>query len=294
MEFHQLRYFCAVAKAANFTRAAEQLGISQPSLSQQIGRLEKKVGVPLFVRLGRTVRLTPYGEALLPRALETLKEISEMESSLSNLQEGTRGVLRVGVIPTIMPYMIAPKIHEFACLYPDLEIQLSERVTARLVEDVQAGQLDLAILGLPIANPDLVCSELFREPLYLAVGPTHPLAKNEAVNLKDLRSERMLLLREGHCFRDNVMMACTRANAQVQSVFETDQMGSIFPLVASGFGVTLVPAMATASATGCTIIPVTPGSVRRVGYIRSRRHFVGKPMRAFVKWLKANRQEKCS
>ncbi len=286
MEFHQLRYFCALAKAANFTRAAERLGISQPSLSQQIGKLEKKIGAPLFVRLGRTVRLTPYGEALLPRALLILKEISETESSLSNLQDGTRGVLRVGIIPTIMPYLIAPHIHGFCSMFPDLEVQLSEKITARLVEDVQAGQLDLAVLSLPISNPDLVCSELFREALFLAVGESHPLAKSKIVALKDLAPERLLLLREGHCFRDNVMTACTRANTQVHSVFETDQLGSIFPLVASGFGITLVPAMAAASATGCVIIPVHPGSVRRVGYIRSRRQFAGKPMRAFVQWLK--------
>jgi LysR family hydrogen peroxide-inducible transcriptional activator len=286
MEFHQLRYFCAVAKAANFTRAAEQLGISQPSLSQQIARLEKKIGAPLFVRLGRTVRLTPYGEVLLPRALEILKEISETESSLSNLQDDG-GVLRIGAIPTIMPYFIAPRIHDFCRQFPDLEIQLSEKITARLVEDVQAGLLDLAVLSLPIANPDLVCSELFREALFLAVGKSHPFARHKIVGLKELALERLLLLREGHCFRENVMTACTRANAEVQSVFETDQLGSIFPLVASGFGITLVPAMAAACATGCVIIPVSPSSVRRVGYIRSRRHFVGKPMRAFVQWLKA-------
>ena len=286
MEFHQLRYFCAVAKTANFTRAAERLGISQPSLSQQIGRLEKKIGAPLFVRLGRTVRLTAYGEALLPRALEILKEISETETSLSNLQEGTRGVLRVGVIPTIMPYWIAPQIHNFCDKFPDLDIQLSERVTARLVEDVQAGLLDLAVLSLPIPNPDVVCSELFREPLFLAVARNHPLAKSKVVSLQDLDAERLLLLREGHCFRENVMTACTRASAQVESVFETDQLGSIFPLVASGFGITLIPAMAAACAAGCVLVPVSQGSVRRIGYIRSRRQYAGKPMRAFVQWLK--------
>ena len=196
MEFHQLRYFCAVAKAANFTRAAEQLGISQPSLSQQIARLEKKIGAPLFVRLGRTVRLTPYGEVLLPRALEILKEGSEAESSLSNLQDGTGGVLRIGAIPTIMPYFIAPRIHDFCRQFPDLEIQLSEKITARLVEDVQAGLLDLAVLSLPIANPDLVCSELFREALSLAVGKSHPFARNKIVGLKELSRERLLLLRD--------------------------------------------------------------------------------------------------
>lgn len=287
MEIHQLRYFCAVAKTANFTRAAEQMGISQPSLSQQIARLEKKIGAPLFVRLGRTVRLTPYGEALLPRAQAILQEISETESSLLGLHDGMRGVLRIGAIPTIMPYLIAPHIHEFCDRFPELDMQLSERVTARLLEDLQAGLLDLAVLSLPISNPDLVCSELFREPLYVAVAKSHPLAKAKTASLKDLDSERLLLLREGHCFRENVMTACTRARAEVESVFETDQMGSIFPLVASGFGITLIPAMAAASAVGCILLPVSQGSVRRVGYIRSRRQFAGKPMRAFIQWLKA-------
>ncbi len=292
MELHQLRYFCAVAQAASFTRAAERLGIAQPSLSQQIGRLEKKIGAPLFIRLGRTVRLTSYGEALLPRALEILQEISEAESSLSNLQQGVRGALRIGVIPTIMPYWIAPRIHSFCREFPEVEIQLSERITSRLVEDVQAGLLDMAVLSLPIGNPDIVCSELFREALFLAVAEGHPLAKKKTVDLKELALERLLLLREGHCFRENVMTACTRAKAEVQSVFETDQMGSIFPLVASGFGITLIPQMAAASATGCVLVPVSLGSVRRVGYIRSRRHFVGKPMREFVQWLKNDPRRK--
>lgn len=292
MEFHQLRYFCALAKAGSFTRAAEQLGISQPSLSQQIGRLEKKIGSPLFVRMGRVVRLTPYGEALLPRALEILNDISQAELSLAGLQKGIRGVLRVGVIPTIMPYWIAPRILEFKAKFPDVDVHLSEKITERLVEEVQAGLLDLAILSLPISNRDLVCSEIFREPLFLAVGEAHPLAKSKMVSLHDLESERMLLLREGHCFRENVMTACTRARAQVMSVFETDQLASIFPLVASGFGITLIPAMASKWAAGCVLLPVSQGSVRRVGYVRSHRQYAGKPARAFVEWLRTTAREK--
>ena len=154
------------------------------------------------------------------------------------------------------------------------------------MEDVQNGQLDMAILSLPIRNPDIVCSELFREPLFLAVAASHPLTSKSVISLKDLGAERMLLLREGHCFRENVMTACTRANAEVQSIFETDQLGSIFPLVASGYGITLIPAMAATAATGCVLVPLQQGSVRRVGYIRARRHFVSKPMREFVHWLK--------
>ncbi|HJX83807.1 MAG TPA: LysR family transcriptional regulator, partial [Candidatus Angelobacter sp.] len=122
MEIHQLRYFCAVVRAGSFTRAAEQMGIAQPSLSQQIRALEKQIGTPLFERLGRSVRLTPYGEALRQPAIEILQKVAEAESSLVNLQDGMRGRLRVGVVPTIMPYFVAPQIGEFLKRFPDLDL----------------------------------------------------------------------------------------------------------------------------------------------------------------------------
>src|SRR5579864_8824673 len=119
MEIHQLRYFCTVARTGSFTRAAEQLGIAQPSLSQQIRTLEKQIGNPLFERLGRSVRLTAYGEALRQPALDILQHVAEAQSSLASLQEGIRGKLRIGVIPTIMPYLIAPRIRGFLSRFPE-------------------------------------------------------------------------------------------------------------------------------------------------------------------------------
>src|SRR5271170_4333944 len=220
MEIHQLRYFCAIVRAGSFTRAAEQLGIRQPSLSQQIRALEKQIGHPLFERLGRSIRLTTYGEALRQPALDILQQVAEAQSSLANLQQGVRGKLRVGVIPTIMPYLIAPRIGDFLARYPEVELQFSEDTTPKLVEQLQAGDLDLAVSGLPVRNPDIVCSELSREPLFLAVAESHPLAGENSIDLQELRNERLLLLKGGHCLRQDVLLTCTRAKAELRSVFE--------------------------------------------------------------------------
>jgi LysR family transcriptional regulator, hydrogen peroxide-inducible genes activator len=286
MDIRQLRYFCAVVRVGSFTRAAEQLGVTQPSLSQQIRALENQIGHPLFERLGRSNRLTPYGEALRQPALDILHRVGDAKSLLANLQEGVRGTLRVGVIPTIMPYLIAPRIGEFVSHFPDVQLAFSEDTTPELIEALQLGDLDLAVSGLPVRNPDIVCSELSREPLVLAVSENHPFAREEVIDLRDLRRERLLLLKEGHCLREDALMACTRAKVELRSIFESDQLASIFQLVRSGFGVTLVPAMASSHSAGCKLVALRGNTFRRIGYIRARRHFVSRPMRAFVAWLR--------
>jgi len=288
MDIRQLRYFCAVVRARSFTRAAEQLGIAQPSLSQQIRALEKRIGNPLFERLGRSIRLTPHGEALLQPAADILQQVAEASSTMASLNKGVRGQLRVGVIPTVMPYLIAPRVREFLDGFPEVELSLTEETTPQLIRQLQSGDLDLAISGLPVRSPDIVCSELFREPLFLAIAAEHPLAKADGIDLRDLRNERLLLLKEGHCLRDDALMTCTRAKAKLRSVFETDQMASIFQLVRAGFGVTVAPAMASKHSAGCKLIPLH-NSFRRVGYLRARHHVVSNPMREFAAWLRALR-----
>jgi LysR family hydrogen peroxide-inducible transcriptional activator len=286
MELHQLRYFCAIVRTGSFTRAAEQLGITQPTLSQQIRSLEKQIGNPLFERLGRSIRLTSYGEVLSQRAVDILRQVAEAQSTMADLQFGVQGRLRVGVIPTVMPYLIAPQIGDFLTRFPEVDLQFAEYTTRRLLEQLQSGEIDLAISGLPVRNPDIVCSQLFREPLLLAVAQNHALARARAVDLQDLRNERLLILREGHCLRDDVLMTCRRTKAEMRSVFETDQLASIFQLVRAGFGLTIVPAMAAPHAIGCKLIPLSGGDSRRIGYLRARRHFVTRPMREFTAWLR--------
>ncbi|PYS20426.1 MAG: LysR family transcriptional regulator, partial [Acidobacteria bacterium] len=215
MDIRQLRYFCAVVRARSFTRAAEQLGITQPSLSQQIRTLEKRIGNPLFERLGRSIRLTPHGEALLQPATDILRQVAEANSTVANLNKGVRGQLRVGVIPTVMPYLIAPRIREFLDRFPEVQLSLIEEPTPQLIQQLQSGDLDVAISGLPVRHPEVVCSELFREPLFLAIAGEHPLSEAKQIHLFDLRKERLLLLKDGHCLRQDALMTCTRAKLKL-------------------------------------------------------------------------------
>ena len=291
VELQQLRYFCAVVRTGSFTKAAEQEEVSQPSLSQQIHKLETELAGPLFERLGRSVRLTRIGQALLPRALAVLQELAAAKSETQSLLEGLQGELRVGCIPTIMPFFLAPRLPAFVEMYPAITLRLLEDTTARLLERLRSGDLDLAVIALPISSPDIVCSELFREEILLAVTPDHPMAQSPAVNLSQLRQERMLLLKEGHCFRDSVITACHKAKLELRSIFESDQFASIFPLVAAGYGVSLIPAMASSHAGKCRILKLDKPSFRRIGYVQVRRHFAGKSQKAFIAWLRESARQ---
>ena len=287
MEIHQLRYFCAVARTRSFTRAATQEGIAQPSLSQQILRLEEDLGSKLFDRLGRGVQLTEFGRALLPQALDILRQVNNARSSLESLRLGVAGRLAIGCIPTITPYFLAPNLSEFAERYPEVDVRLVEEITPNLVELLQSGEIDVAVVSPPVNNPDVVCSELFREPIVVAVGKDHRLAKEYCVSLPDLRHEKMLLLKEGHCFRDDALTICNRARNSFVSLFETNQFSSILPLVAAGFGISLVPQMAVKAETGCKFLPLEREAFRRIGYMRIRQHVLGSAQRAFIGWLRA-------
>lgn len=286
MELHQLRYFCAVARTRSFTRAAVEEGVAQPSLSQQIVKLERTLGAKLFDRLSRSVQLTEYGRTLLPQAQAILREVNEARSTLESLRRGVAGNLSVGCIPTITPYFLAPRLSGFAGRFPDVQLRLMEETTAKLVELLQAGTLDLAVVGLPVKSPGMLCAELFREPIWVAVGKAHRLAAHPHVKLSELRGEKMLLLKEGHCFRDEALRICSRARMPFHPMFETDQFSSIFPMVAAGLGITLAPKMAAATAGDCRLLPLEREAFRRVGYIRVRRHVRGAAQIAFVKWLR--------
>lgn len=286
MEFHQLKYFVAVARAGSFVRAAEEEGITQPSLSQQIRKLEGEVGAPLFDRLGRALRLTRYGEALLPEAEEILKRANLVRRTLDSLRSENTGALAIGVIPTILPYSLATAIADFRALHPQVEMQVRELTTDKLIPQVRSGELDLAILALPIRHPEIVCSELFREPLAAALPPSHPLSSRASVEIRDLQHERMLLLREGHCLRDDVLAACNRARTPFHNVFESDHLASIFSMVAAGFGVSLVPSLAAAHCSGCRVLRLEPNVVRRIGYAQAAGHTPLPVQRMFVRFLR--------
>ncbi len=287
MELHQLRYFLAVARTGSFTRAAEREGVAQPTLSQQIRKLETALGLPLFERLGRGVRLTPAGQRLLSHAQAVLRQMNEARQALEALRDQVAGSLTVGVIPTILPYFLAGRLEQFLRRHPAVEVHVVEEVTDRLLEKLTSGDLDLAIVRLPVRRPHLLCSEILREPLLAALPPGHRLGAQPELDPRDLEGERLLVLRDGHCLRSQVLTLCRRSASRPQDVLETDQLASITALVASGFGVSVLPAMAAEAAEGCLLRRISGRAWRRVGYVRLPRRFVPPAQAAFIQWVKA-------
>lgn len=272
MELQPLRYFLTVARTGSFVRAADQLGISQPSLSQQIQKLERELGVSLFDRLGRTLKLTAYGESLVASSERILREVEAAQTSIACLKSEDSGQLKVGVIPTVLPYAMVKPLAAFQQKFPRVELTLVEAMTDVLIEGLRRGELDIAILALPIRHNEIVCSELFREPLLAAVPPNHELAAKDKILLQSLGLEKMLLLREGHCLRNDVLTACTKARAQFHQVFESDHLESLLRMVAEGYGISLIPQRASTGRTDCRFLPFEPHSVRRIGYALAKGH----------------------
>ncbi len=284
-DLRQLECFCAVARTGSFTKAAEELGIAQPSLSEQIAKLEQGLGAPLFERLNRRVELTPPGRAILGLAQALLDDAAALPDHFESAREGVSGPLRVAAIPTILPYFLAPLLTGFCDRYPGVQLHLREGTTSELIELVLNGTVDVALLSLPVDSAGLVMKELFREPLFLAVPKDHPLAASAPVPLRKVSKERLLILKDGHCLRDETLAVCARARAHFAAQFEADQFITIFELIRGGFGVSIVPEMARGFSQGCALVAFDPAAHRRVGYIRLERRYVSKAVDAFTAYL---------
>src|SRR5579864_975951 len=217
MEVHQIRYFCAVADSGNFTRAAEATRVSQPSLSQQIHKLEDELGARLFDRLPRSAHLTQFGKAFLPKAQAILRQIGEARLEIREMAGAESGEVVLGTIPTIAPYLLPSLLSSFSRQHPSVSVSVVEEITPKLLERLHQGTLDLALLALPIEGDELISTELMQESLFAVLPERHPLASRRSIVLDDMRDEPFLLLKEGHCFRENALQACrqSRVNPNV-------------------------------------------------------------------------------
>jgi LysR family hydrogen peroxide-inducible transcriptional activator len=263
MEIHQLRYVCAVAETGSFSRAAERCEIAQPSLSQQVLKLEKDLGAKLFDRLGRSIRLTDAGRAFLPHARAILEQMEAARTSVADKNADARGAVTVGVIPTIAPYLMPRYTAAFARKYPDARLRIVEETTPILVEGLRDLSIDLAILALPLRHKDLQLVSLRTEPLFAVLPKEHPRAAAESLNLKSLRGEPFVMLRDGHCFRDLSLATCTHARITPNIAFESDQFSSVLGMVAAGVGISLVPEMAIDRNAGCRYVRLSDARATR-------------------------------
>ena len=292
MEFHQLRYACAVAETGSFSRAAERCQIAQPSLSQQVLKLEEDLGAKLFDRLGRSVRLTEAGRAFVPHARSILEQMEAARSSVADKKSDVRGSVAVGVIPTIAPYLMPRYTASFAKKYPDAKLHIFEKTTPLLIESLRDLSIDLAILALPLRHKDLTFFSISTEPLFAVLPKDHPRAAKKSLSLKELRGESFVMLRDGHCFRDLSIATCTQARITPNIAFESDQISSLLGMVAAGVGVSLVPEMAVDRSAGCRYVRLSDSRATRsivVAVLRGRSF--NRVQQAFIAGVQAERKE---
>ncbi|HVZ19105.1 MAG TPA: LysR substrate-binding domain-containing protein [Terriglobales bacterium] len=288
MEIHQLRYFCATARTGNFTRAAEQEHVAQPSLSQQIMKLEEELGARLFDRLGRCARLTQFGTAFLPRAQAILRELGEARCQIQEMAGVAAGRVVLGAIPTIAPYFLPRALTTFCRKYPDVQLNVVEEITVELLTQLRDGIIDLALLAYPVSGHDLIYDEILSEPLYIVVPESHRLATRRQLSLRDIEGDPFLLLKDGHCFRDTTISACHRAHFKPNIVFESGQFATLLGMVSSGMGVSVIPEMAIDRSLNCRFLLIDdPRARRRIGFVRLKHHFQTKAERAVVQHFKA-------
>jgi LysR family transcriptional regulator, hydrogen peroxide-inducible genes activator len=290
MEIHQLRYFVAVAETGSFTRAAEREGITQPTLSEQILRLEDQkhgIGRRLFDRLGRKVVLTDAGQVLLSHAQSILAAVGEAERAV--LDSGEGGRLRVGAIPTVAPFLLPPTITRFRKEHPAVQLQLKEDLTERLLADLLSGELDVALMALPIRDDRLHIEKLFAEPLVMALPPKHRLATKAEVKLGDVVDEPFILLDDVHCFGDQVLSFCHRGGLEPRVVCRGEQIVTLLAMVAAGQGVSVVPEMAAVAdwAKRCVYRPLgKPTPSRTLCAVWHKQRYRPESLRVFVDVVK--------
>ncbi len=243
MELHQLRYFVAVVESGGFSKAAKRCFVAQPSLSQQIIKLESELGNKLFDRLGRSVVLTETGKALLPKARLILSETDNIKTGITEEVDSGAGTLSVGIIPTISPYLLPGSLKRFSESFPQAKLALNENLTEKLVEGVVNLEIDTAIMSLPIENKLIQTETLFDDPLVLALSPEHPLSEAPEIKIDDLKEIPFIALGEEQCLGEQVKNFCYEKQINPDIICRTWNLSTIQQFVSLGDGVSLVPKM---------------------------------------------------
>lgn len=244
MEINQLRYFVAVAELLSFTKAATRCRVSQPSLSQQIQKLELDLGVQLLDRLGRRVKLTDAGDVFYQRAAAALDAIDDAKTCVQTSLDWQKGTLTIGAIHTVAPYLLPEVVSRLTKKFPDSQITVEERLTEELIASCLAGELDVGLVALPIAEQRVRSESLFTEKLVAAIPASGPLATRARITLDDLTSEPFVLLDDMHCLGRQTLQLCADRNCAPAVSCRTAQLLTVQEFVALGQGVSLVPEMA--------------------------------------------------
>jgi LysR family hydrogen peroxide-inducible transcriptional activator len=247
MTLTELKYIVAVAREKHFGRAADACHVSQPTLSVAIKKLEVELEVKLFERNASEIAVTPLGEDIVRQAQSVLEQADSIREIAKRGKNPLDGPLRLGIIYTIGPYLLPDLVRQVIAHHPQMPLMLQENFTVKLLEELRTGEIDCAILAEPFPDTNLAMAPLYDEPFVVAVPSTHALAQRQSINAEELKSETMLLLGNGHCFRDHVLEVCpefARFSSTAEGIrksFEGSSLETIKHMVAAGMGITLVP-----------------------------------------------------
>jgi LysR family transcriptional regulator, hydrogen peroxide-inducible genes activator len=284
MNLRDLRYLVALADLRHFGRAAEHCYVSQPTLSAQIKKLETELGVQLIERSPRQVMLTPAGNDIVMRARRVLAEVDQMHETGRRTADPEAGSVRLGIFPTLAPYLLPHVVPNIRKRFPRLELLLVEEKTEIILHMLREGRLDCAVLAMPLHEDWLEIEFLFDEPFMLAVPAKHPLAAQRNLQMKELSKQHLLLLEEGHCMRDQALEVCTLAGASEKEGFRATSLETLRQMVAAGGGITLLPILAikppVAASDYIRLLPFkNPPPIRTLALVWRK----SSAMRAFLK-----------
>ena len=241
MNLRDLEYLVAVGELKHFRKAAEKCFVSQPTLSGQLKKLERYLGVQLIERTTRNVFLTPIGEEIVKTSRIILADVASIENMVATYSDPMCGTINIGLIPTIAPYLLPLIVQPINAAYPQIEIILHEVQTDIMLEKLSEGTLDAGILAVPIEMKGLDEIILYTEPFYVAANDQHMFASKQSIKIEDLRDETLLLLEEGHCLRGQVMDVCSQTMTKVRKDFQGTSLETIRHMVSTGIGITLIP-----------------------------------------------------
>ena len=244
MNLRDLRYLVTLADLRHFGRAAEACHVSQPTLSTQLKKLEDELGVQLIERAPRKVMLTPVGSDIVVRARRVLADVEQMRETARRTADPEAGSVRLGLFPTLAPYLLPHVVPKIGKRFPRLELLLVEEKTEILLGQLRDGRLDAAILALPLHEDWLQIERLFEEPFLLAVPHGHALGHHDQLKLAELSKEHLLLLEDGHCLREQALAVCSLAGASEKDGFRATSLETLRQMVAAGVGITLLPLLA--------------------------------------------------
>jgi LysR family transcriptional regulator, hydrogen peroxide-inducible genes activator len=268
MNLRDLQYLVAVADEGHFGKAAQHCHVSQPTLSMQLKKMEEYLGVQLFERTNKQVMITQAGEKIAGRARQVLRDTQEIRDIAKTAQNPYAGDFRLGAFPTLAPYFLPQVVPAIARKLPKLKLLLVEEKTEQLLDKLNTGSLDAALIALPIKDEGLDSTPLLNDPFLLAVPMNHAFTGRKHVNPGDLKKEQLLLLEEGHCLRNQALEVCGMIGASEHQDFRATSLETLRQMVAAGVGITLIPKLAMRKNDGIDYIPfIKPAISRTIGLV---------------------------